>query len=225
MSRELRSVTTAFRREIKLALKRPADIWLSVGFAVLVTMLFGIALGGSPNKLAAAGPAVLFTTLLLASFLAVSRMFAEDLEDGSLDQMLISPSSLTAILYGKVLAFWCLHGLSLVLATPILALLLRLDMDQLPLLLLTCTIVTLGLNLLGLVGAALTVRLRAGAMLLALIVLPLMVPLLVFGLGAVMSASQGESGIAGLALAAAETLLLLALAPAAAALGLRITSE
>jgi heme exporter protein B len=217
--------SAAFRREFQLLQQRSADVWLTLAFAVLVAVLFGIALAGSANRLAAAGPAILFTTVLLAQFLAVSRLFAEDLEDGTLDQLQVSPASLSAVMYGKVMGFWCINGLALTLMSPMLAMLLRLPSDVVPSLMLSIAIVSLGLSLLGLIGAALTVRLRGGAMLLALIVLPLKVPLLVFGLGAVVAAIDGLSPMPGLAWAGFETVLLLALAPPLAAMGLQVTSE
>lgn len=222
---EWTAMRAACVRDLKLALRRPAELLLSLSFAVLIVVLFGIALAGSPSKLASSGPAIIFTTLVLAAFLALARMFADDLEDGTLDQLLVGGSSLTAVIHGKVLAFWLLNGLGLTLTCPVLALLLNLPVAALPVLLLACAITTLGMTLLGVVGAALTARLRGGAMLLALIVLPLNVPLLIFGLGAVVACVSGDPATPGLALAAAQVLLLWVLAPVAAAFGLRATSE
>lgn len=222
---EWTALRAACVRDLKLALRRPAELLLSLSFAVLIVVLFGIALAGSPNKLASSGPAIIFTTLVLAAFLALARMFADDLEDGTLDQLLVGGSSLTAVIHGKVLAFWLLNGLGLTLTCPLLALLLNLPMAALPVLLLACAITTLGMTLLGVVGAALTARLRGGAMLLALIVLPLNVPLLIFGLGAVVARVTDDPATPGLALAAAQVVLLWVLAPVAAAFGLRATSE
>lgn len=225
MSPELRVVGAALRRDLSLALRQPTDLLLSLGFAILIVVLFGIALAGSPSKLSASGPAIIFTTLVLAAFLAIARMFADDVEDGTLDQLLVSESSLSAVLYGKVLAFWLLNGLGLTLITPLLAMFVQLPFQAVGVLMVAAAITTLGMALLGLVGAALTARLRGGAMLLALIVLPLNVPLLIFGLGAVVASTQSEPVVAGLALAGAQVLLLCALAPPVAALGLRATSS
>lgn len=222
---EWTALRAACVRDLKLALRRPAELLLSLSFAVLIVVLFGIALAGRPNTLASSGPAIIFTTLVLAAFLALARMFADDLEDGTLDQLLVGGSSLTAVIHGKVLAFWLLNGLGLTLVCPLLALLLNLPVEVLPVLLLACAITTLGMTLLGVVGAALTARLRGGAMLLALIVLPLNVPLLIFGLGAVVARVMDEPATPGLALAAAQVVLLWVLAPVAAAFGLRTTSE
>lgn len=225
MTAEFRALGAALKRDLKLAWRQPADLWQALTFAVLVVVLFGIALAGSPNKLAAAGPAILFTTTVLAAFLATARLFADDVEDGTLDQLLVSDSALPMVLAGKVLAFWLVNGLGLTLLGPLLGMLVHLPVPALPTLLAASAITTLGMALLGLLGAALTARLKGGAMLLALIVLPLNVPLLIFGLGAVVAGTQGEPVSAGLALAAAEVLLLCVLVPPAAALGLRATSS
>lgn len=225
MNAEWRVLGAALKRDLQLAWRQPADLWQALAFAVLIVVLFGIALAGSPNRLAASGPAIIFTTTVLAAFLATARLFADDVEDGTLDQLLVSDSSLAALLNGKVLAFWLVNGLGLTLLSPVLGLLVRLPVEALPSLLAACAITTLGMAQLGLLGAALTARLKGGAMLLALIVLPLNVPLLIFGLGAVVASTQGEPAHAGLALAAAEVLLLCALVPPAAALGLRATSS
>lgn len=222
---EWAALRAACGRDLRMAIRRPSELLLALAFALLIAMLFGIALAGDPRLLAKVGPAVLYTTLVLAAFLALARMFADDLEDGTLDQLLVSGSSLTAVLHGKVIAFWLLNGVGLTLTCPILLLLLNLPVSVLPVLLLACLLTTFGMTLLGLVGAALTARLRGGAMLLALLVLPLNVPLLIFGLGAVMARLQDAPALPALALAGAQVLLLWVLAPVAAAYGLRATAE
>lgn len=210
---------------MRLALRRRADLLLPVAFAVLVVLLFGIALGGTPERLQPVAAPIIWVTVLLAGFLSLDGLFRPDVEDGTLDLWLAGSASLVGLMYSKALAHWLLYGVGLTLAAPILALLLNLSPRLLPVLLMALLLGTLGATQIGLVAAALTARLRRSGILLALIVLPLFLPLLIFGSGAVLAVQLDESPRAALMLLAAQTLLLLTLAPPAAALALRIAAD
>lgn len=211
-------------RDLRLAFRRRSDLLMPLGFAVLVVLLFGIALGGIPQRLAPVAAPVIWVTVLLAGFLSLDGMFRPDVDDGTLDQWLAGPSSMVGLMYGKALAHWLLYGVGMTAATPLLAMLLNLPPELLPVMLAALAIGTLGATQIGLVAAALTARLRRSGILLALIVMPLYLPLLIFGSGAVDAVRLGESPRGALLLLAAQTVLLLTLAPPAAA-ALRIGSD
>ncbi|MCB1635520.1 MAG: heme exporter protein CcmB [Xanthomonadales bacterium] len=215
-----RAFYTALQRDLQLAWRRRGDLLHPFAFALLVGTLFAIGVGAEGPFLATAAAPVAFLAVLLALFLSVDGLFRPDRDDGQLDHVLISPVPLPLHLSARLLAYWLVHGIGLTLAAPLLALLLRLQGELLPILLLALGICTLGMSAIGLVGAALTVPLRRGGMLLALIVLPLYVPLLIFGCGAVI-AGTGASA-APLLLAAALSVFLATLAPFAAAMALRL---
>lgn len=215
----------SLRRELLLRVRRPSAAVHPVVYALLVVMLAAFAVGSEPKALQRVAPAVIYMAVLLSGFLALEELFRGDVDDGSLDQLLVSGASLTSVLYGKVLAHWLIHGGGIVLATPLMALMLYLDGALWPVLIASLALVSLGSSLIGLIAAALTARLKQGAMLLALIVLPLLVPLMVFGSGAVQLAQQGQAWHAPLLWIASEVILLLSLAPATAALALRSSSD
>lgn len=213
------------QRDLRLAFRRRADLLMPLGFAILVILLFGIALGGIPERLAPVAAPVIWVTVLLAGFLSLDGLFRPDVDDGTLDQWLAGPSSMVGLMYGKALAHWLLYGVGMTAATPVLAMLLNLPPELLPVMLAALAIGTLGATQIGLVAAALTARLRRSGILLALIVMPLYLPLLIFGSGAVDAVRLGESPRGALLLLAAQTVLLLTLAPPAAAAALRIGSD
>ncbi len=218
------SLTTAFRsalkRDLQLAWRRRGDLLHPFAFALLVATLFAIGVGGESQLLRLAAAPVAFLAVLLALFLSVDGLFRPDRDDGQLDHLLVSPVPLSLTLAARLLAYWLVHGLGLTLAAPLIALLLRLDWSLLPMLMGALAICTLGMSAIGLIGAALTVALRRGGMLLSLIVLPLYVPLLIFGCGAVVAG--GEASAAPLLLAAALSVFLTTLAPFAASVALRL---
>lgn len=218
------SLSLAFRsavqRDLQLAWRRRGDLLHPFAFALLVGTLFAIGVGAEAPLLATAAGPVAFLAVLLALFLSVDGLFRPDRDDGQLDHVLASPVPLPLHLAARLLASWLVHGIGLTLAAPLLGLLLRLDPTVLPRLLLALAICTLGMSAIGQVGAALTVPLRRGGMLLALIVLPLYVPLLIFGCGAV--AVDASDSAAPLLLAAALSVFLATLAPFAAAVALRL---
>ena len=221
----MRPYQALLSRDLRLAFRRRADLLLPLGFAVLVVLLFGIALGGTPERLAPVSAPVIWVTVLLAGFLSLDGLFRPDVDDGMLDPWLAGPTSIVGLMYAKALAHWLLYGVGLTLSTPLLAMLLNLPVDLLPVMLAALAIGTLGATQIGIIAAALTARLRRSGILLALIVMPLYLPLLIFGGGAVDAVRLGESPKGALLLLAAQTVLLLTLAPPAAAAALRIGSD
>lgn len=215
----------AFGRELKTILRRPEAVLHPLAFVWLVTLMFGIALGPTPNRMIAVGPAVLLVTVLLAQLLAAESLLAEDERDGQIDQWLCSGGSLSAILYGKVLARSGAVLLPLLVSAPLLAAMFRLEAELVPLLMVVLPLLTLATALVGLAGTALTVRVGRGGMLLALLVLPLNVPLLLFALGALEAGRTGDPVQGPLLWLAAQTVGLLTLAPPTAALALRASSD
>jgi len=214
--RWLQLLVIALVHELRQRLRQPSQLLHPIGFAVLVALLFGFAVGPQPDRLAPVAPAALFIALLLANFLSMELLFASDFEDGTLDALAASGREMVPLLYGKALAFWLAQGLSLLLALPLLMILLKLPAMLAPTLIFTFVMMSLGLSFLGLIGSALTVRLRAGAMLLMLLILPQAVPLLIFSLGAINAAQLGEPAAAPLLYLSAISLALFALAPLAA---------
>ncbi|MGH8712416.1 MAG: heme exporter protein CcmB, partial [Casimicrobiaceae bacterium] len=179
-----RGVAWAVRRDARLALRSKAELGVQLLFYVLVVTLVPLGVGADAALLRALGPGVLWVAALLASLLALPRLFAMDFADGTLEQMVLSPSPLPALISGKIAAHWLATGLPLVAASPFLGLQFGLGRDELAVLALGLLLGTPTLSLLGGVGAALTLGLKNGA-LLALLVLPLYVPILIFGAGAV----------------------------------------
>lgn len=191
-------------------------------FFVVVVSLFPLGVGPSPSTLAAIAPGVLWVSSLLAVLLSLGTLFDADYMDGTLEQLVLSGQSLPLIVLAKVLVHWLLSGLPLLLVSPLLALLLNLPVSAIPVLMLSLLLGTLALSLIGAIGAALTVGLNQSGVLLSLLVLPLSVPVLIFGSSAVVAAASDFSATGQLMILAALLLLALALAPLTAALALRI---
>lgn len=209
-------------RDFRLLWRRRGDALNPVLFALLVTSLFPFALGPQPEILARIAPGVIWVALLLAGLLSLDTLFRGDLDDGSLEQLLLAPHPLSMLVACKVLVHWLSTALPLILATPLLAALLYLPAEQLPVLLASLAMGTPLLSLIGAVVVALTVGMRRSGMLLALLALPLYVPVLIFGAGSVMAAAQGLPFEGALLLLGAGLALALVLAPLAAAAALRI---
>ena len=188
----------------------------------MVVALFPLALGADPQQLARIAPGVLWVAVLLAGLLALDSLYRGDLEDGSLEQMLLAPVPLAWLIAVRVAVHWVTTALPLVLLTPVLAELLYLPGELLPVLLVSLLLGTPLLSLLGAVVAALTVGMRRSGILVALLALPLYVPVLVFGAGAVAASAQGLDASGALLWLAAGLLLSLLLAPLAAAAAIRI---
>ena len=209
-------------RDLRLVWRRRGDAAQPLLFALMVVALFPLALGADPDQLARIAPGVLWVAVLLASLLTLDSLYRSDVEDGSLEQMLLAPVPLSWLLAVRVGVHWLTASLPLVVMTPLLAELLFLPTDLLPVLMASLLLGTPLLSLMGAVVAALTVGIRRSGMLLALLALPLFLPVLVFGAGSVMAAAQGLPWVGALLLLGAGLALALVLAPLAAAAAIRI---
>jgi heme exporter protein B len=213
------------RRELRLSFRRKSE-WLGgVVFFVLVAALFPLAIGPEPALLQAIGPGVLWVAALLSSMLSLGRLFELDHLDGSLEQMALSAAPLSWLVALKVLAHWLTSGLPLVLLAPVLALQFALDGQALGMLVLTLLIGTPVLSLLGAIGAALTLGVRGGGVLQSLLLLPLYVPVLVFGSGAVDAQLRGLGAQAHVSVLLALLLGAAAFSPWVCSAALRLAME
>ena len=209
-------------RDVRLLWRRRGDALQPALFALLVVVLFALGLGTSPQALSKVAPAVLWVAVLLAGLLSLDTLFRGDAEDGSLEQWILAPVPLAWLVLVRVLTHWATTALPLVLAAPLLGEMLHLPRSEWPMLLATLALGTPLLSLLGAVVAALTVGMRRSGILVALLALPLYVPVLVFGAGAVAAHAQGLDASGALLWLAAGLLLSLLLAPLAAAAAIRI---
>ncbi|PKO47733.1 MAG: heme exporter protein CcmB [Betaproteobacteria bacterium HGW-Betaproteobacteria-22] len=221
----MRAVVTLLRRDLLLAFRRRSDVATTLFFFLIVASLFPLGVGPEPAVLSRIAPGVLWVAALLAGMLSLTRMFASDFSDGSLEQMLIAPQPLPMLVIAKVLAHWIVCGLPVVLLAPMIGLQYALPNDALLVLVLSLLLGTPALSLIGAIGAALTLGVRGSGLLIALLVLPLYIPVLIFGAGAVAASQHGVSAEAHLSLLAAFSLLSLVLAPFATAAALRISVE
>ena len=209
-------------RDLRLLWRRRGDAFQPALFALLVVVLFALALGGEPQALSKVAPAVLWVAVLLAGLLSLDTLFRGDAEDGSLEQWILAPVPLAWLVTVRVFSHWLTTALPLLIATPVLGELLHLPHAQLPVMLVSLALGTPLLSLLGAVVAALTVGMRRSGILVALLALPLYVPVLVFGAGSVAASAQGLDAVGALLLLAAGLVLALVLAPLAAAAAIRI---
>jgi len=214
-----------FKRELQLAYRRRSE-WINpLAFFVIVVALFPLGLAAGQNTLALIAPGVVWVSALLATLLSLEHMFRADYEDGALEQFALSTYPLYAVALAKVLAHWIITGLLLCLLSPLLGSALFLDAASLEVLFLTLLLGTPTLSLVGAIGAALTVGLRRGGVLLSLLILPLYVPVLIFGAGAVDLTANGLNASGQLYLLAALLVLAVTLAPFAIAGALRVALE
>jgi heme exporter protein B len=213
------------KRDLVLALRRKNEVITSVFFFVVVAALFPLGIGPEMNTLRLVGPGILWVGALLASMLSLGRMFAADHADGTLEQMALSPNSLSMLVAAKILAHWILSGLPLVLLAPVLGLQFDLSANALWILTLSLLLGTPLLSLIGAVGAALTLGVRGGDVLLTLLVLPLYVPALVFGAGAVQAEISGLGASAHLSVLSAMVLVAAVFSPWASSVALRVALE
>lgn len=209
-------------RDLRLLWARRGDALQPLLFALLTVVLFALGLGGQARTLAPVAAAVLWLATLLAGLLALDHLFRGDAEDGSLEQWMLAPVPLWWLVLIRTLMHWATSALPVILAVPLLAELLYLPRTQLPVLLASLLLGTPILSLLGAVVAALTVGMRRAGILVALLALPLYVPVLVFGAGSVAAQAQGLDATGALLLLAAGLVLALVLAPITAAAALRI---
>jgi len=221
----METILCIIRRDLLLAMRRRSDVFTVLLFFVSVVSLFPLGVGPEPALLRTIAPGVIWVAALLASMLALNRVFAQDHADGTLEQMLLSATPLGAIAAAKVFAHWLITGLPLVVLAPVLALQFDLPQDYFGDLMLSLLLGTPALSLVGAIGAALTLGLRGGGALLALLVLPLYIPVLIVGAGALDAAAAGLGAGAHLLLLGAFLVVAAAFAPWVVAIALRISLE
>ena len=221
----MRALAALFRRDLALASRRLADSLMGLAFFVVALSLFPFGVGASPDILARIGAGVVWVVALLAVLLTLDRLWQADHEDGSLELILLAQAPLELLVVVKCLAHWLTTGLVLVVASPLLALLMNLPLESLWAVPAALLLGTPTLTLVGSIGAALLVGSRRGSVLMALLVLPLYIPVLIFGVAAVESQMLGLGGSAPFLILAAMLLAALALTPLATAAALRLALE
>ena len=212
-------------RDLRLALRNRHELANPLIFFVLVVSLFPLAVTPTSEALRAMAPGVIWVSALLAVLLSLDRLFKQDYEDGSLDQLMLSPNPLMILVLAKVLAHWLLTGLPLVIIAPLLGLFMSLPASAVEVLIYSLLLGTPVLSLVGAIGVSLTVSVNQGGVLLSLIILPLYIPILIFGANAVDVAADGLSVRGQLLFLAAVLALALSLAPLATSVALRITAS
>lgn len=213
------------RRDLVLAMRRRADVLTTLIFFVMVVSLFPLGVGPEMDMLRKMAPGVLWVAALLASMLSLGRLFSADYLDGTLEQMMLAPQSLSMLVLGKMVAHWMVSGLPLVLMAPVLGIQFDMSVEALGVLIVGLLLGTPILSMIGAIGAALTLGLRGGGVLLSLLVLPLCIPVLIFGTGAVEAVSTGLSVASHLSMLGALLVLALAFTPWVTAQALRISME
>jgi heme exporter protein B len=213
------------RRDLLIAFRRRGDFVNPLIFFLMVCSLFPIGVGPAPDQLAVLAPGILWVVALLSCLLASDSLFRSDFDDGSLEQMLLSPVSLYLQVLAKTSAHWLLTGFPLTLMAPLLGVLLQLPQSGMLALVLSMGLGTVTLSLVGAIGAGLTVGLRKGGLLVSLIVLPLYIPVLIFGVSTVQMAVEGFAYRGQLAILGALLALALSLAPLAIAASVRISVD
>jgi heme exporter protein B len=221
----VKAFTGILRRDLLLAMRRKAEVLTALFFFVIVSSLFPLGIGPEPSLLRKIGPGVLWVGALLATMLGLQRMFATDHADGTLEQMVLSSAPLPLLVAGKIAAHWVVSGLPVVVLAPVLGLQFDLDAEALVVLTVGLLIGTPVLSLLGAIGAALTLGVRGGGALLSLLVLPLYIPTLIFGAGAVQAHLSGQGAGGHLSLLGALLAVSLFFAPWATTAALRISLE
>jgi heme exporter protein B len=212
-------------RDLTLAWRRRADVLSTLFFFVIVVSLFPLGIGPETQLLRSIAPGVVWVAALLASMLSLNRVFQNDYQDGTLEQMLLTPQPLYLVVLGKIVAQWLVSEVPLVLIAPLIGVQFNLPPDTLLVLFVSLLIGTPILSLIGSVGAALTLGLRGGGVLIALLILPLYIPVLIFGAGAVDASIIGVSPLANLYLLGAVLAVSVVFAPWATAAALRISLE
>ncbi|HEU0220212.1 MAG TPA: heme exporter protein CcmB [Gallionella sp.] len=213
------------RRDLVLAMRRRADVLTTLIFFVMVVSLFPLGVGPEMNMLRKMAAGVLWVAALLSSMLSLGRLFSADYLDGTLEQMMLAPQPLSMLVLGKMTAHWMVSGLPLVLMAPVLGLQFDMSVQALGVLIIGLLLGTPILSMIGAIGAALTLGLRGGGVLLSLLVLPLCIPVLIFGTGAVEAVSTGLSAVSHLSLLGALLVLALVFTPWVTAQALRISME
>ncbi len=219
------TVGAVIARDLKLAMRRQADIVSVLFFFIIVASLFPLGIGPEPQLLKKLAPGVLWVGALLATMLSLPRLFADDYRDGTLEQLVLAPQPLGLTVIGKVVAHWLVSGLPLALLAPVLGIQFDLETDALLILTISLLIGTPALSGIGAIGAALTLGLRGGGVLVSLLVLPLYIPVLIFGSGAVDATVTGMGADAHLSILGALAIAGVFFAPWATAAALRISLE
>ena len=217
----MRGFTDTLRRELRLALRQGGVSLLVVMFFVLVVVLFPLGAGPEPGILSRIGAGIIWVSALLAAMLSMDRLYQSDFEDGSLELLVLSPAPLEIIVLAKAAAHWLTTGLPLIVASPLLGLLLNLEAEGMAVMLVSLTLGTPALSLVGAIAAALVLGARRGGVLISLLILPLFVPILIFGVGAVDAALLELTYRPQLMVLGALLLLAAALSPWAAAAAVR----
>ena len=212
-------------RDLRIAFRRPGEVMTPAMFFVLVTTLFPLGLSPQPELLRTIAPGVVWVAALLAGLIGQESLFKSDYEDGSLEQLVLSPMPLPLVAFTRVTSHWIVTGLPVVILAPLMGLLMSYPTVAMGSLVLSLVLGTFTLSLLGAVGAALTVGLRQGGVLLPILVLPLAVPVLIFGAQAAAQAARGEDPAGALYLLAAMLVLGITLAPFAIAAAVRVSLE
>ena len=212
-------------RDLMLAWRRRADMLSTVFFFVIVVSLFPLGIGPETELLRQIAPGVVWVAALLASMLSLGRLFSNDYHDGTLEQLLLTPQPLYLVVLGKTLAHWIVAEVPLVLIAPLVGLQFGLSADTLRILVVSLLLGTPVLSLIGSIGAALTLGLRGGGVLISILVLPLYIPALIFGAGAVDASIMGMSPAANLYLLGAFAIVSMLFSPWATAAALRISLE
>jgi heme exporter protein B len=216
---------TILRRDLILAMRRRSDLFTILFFFVIVVSLFPLGIGPEMETLRTIAPGVVWVAALLASMLALERLFAIDYLDGTLEQMLLAPQPMFVLVLGKVTAHWLVTGVPLVLMAPVLGIQYDLSFEALQVLIISLLLGTPALSLIGAIGAALTLGLRGGGVLVSLLVLPLCIPVLIFGTGAIEASASGLGEQGHLLMLGAILVLSVLFAPLATSAALRISAE
>ena len=212
-------------RDLLLVMRRKSEVLTALFFFIVVTSLFPLGVGADAALLRKIAPGVIWVAALLATLLGLQRMFAADYVDGALEQMALSPYPMVLLIAGKILAHWIVCGLPLVILAPIIGIQFDLDASSLYVLMGTLLLGTPVLSLLGSIGAALTLGVRGGSLLMSLLILPLYVPVLIFGAGAVYANSVGLDTTGHFSLLGALLILALAFVPWVSATAVKIAIE
>jgi heme exporter protein B len=219
------ALSAMIRRDLLLVMRRKSEVLTALFFFVVVTSLFPLGVGADASLLRKIAPGVIWVAALLATLLGLNRMFATDYADGALEQIVLSPQPLVLLVAGKIIAHWIVCGLPLVILAPIIGIQFGLDSSSLYVLMGTLLLGTPVLSLLGSIGAALTLGVRGGSVLMSLLILPLYTPVLIFGAGAVYANSVGLNVSGHFSLLGALLILALAFVPWVSAVAVKIAIE
>ena len=213
------------RRDLLLTWKRPGNVVNPLFFFLMVSTLFPLAVGPSTEQLRLSGPGVVWVAALLATLLSLNSLFLRDHDDGSLDQLILSPQPLPLLALAKAAAHWFVTGLPLVLISPVISIMFQMPIPTIKVMMLTLFFGSIGLSLLGSIGSALTIGIHRGSALLSLLILPLAMPILIFGARTVSLSVTNDPTAGGIYFLGAYCMLAISLAPFATAAALRICNE